>query len=883
MINSHTIRKSLFCHKGLSHLSLLHLDFILSRNCSYLGWMKTALHFYGELILTGLLLVLLVNSSFAMRAPYPGMGYHAKRAPVSTRWAEQVSIRRPHAEYPRPQLVRHAWLNLNGVWEFCRGESSDSTIPSRDKFQSRILVPYPVESALSGIEEYLPRVWYRTTFVVPPRWRNERIILHFGGVNWESKIFLNGKMVGTHVGGYDSFSFDITNCLTNKGQQELIVWVYNPVDSGDQPRGKQVVKPSGIWYTSSTGIWQTVWVEPVSQYSIESLTITPDIDHDLVRIRPHLRNYTEHLEIEAKVLDGNKLIVSKMGGAEGPISLHISSPELWSPSNPHLYRLIISVLHNSKPVDKVYSYFGMRKIGIEKDKDGIARITLNNKFIFQMGVLDQGFWPEGIYTAPTDEAIKHDLIVVKKLGFNTIRKHVKVEPERWYYWCDKLGILVWQDMPSGTNSTPSAKLEFEKELRALISQKFNHPSIVMWVIFNEGWGEFQAPKLVHIVRDLDSTRLIDDASGWYHSGAGDVIDIHRYPDPVAPKPSSEKATVEGEFGGLGLPIVGHLWTATHWGYKGMESRDALDSGYVTLLTKLWREAEIYKLSGAIYTQLTDVETEVNGLMTYDRKVIKVNVHKIAAANQGLFPLIYRSYSADGDSGTVEIKSLNPNFKVRYALHNKGSISHWHLYTGPFKVGRNTTVTSQYLSKGHFIGLTSSMDMSLPVMNAESSDGEDLKKGVEYEYFQVVPDTSIAATRAWELVDELSKPYHGKLPIIGKGRVLDFQLAPHERDEFYGFRFSGYFKADHSGVYRFTIVADDGALLWVDDHLVAHQYGFSPAPAVANGYVDLKEGFHKFTLTYLKMRGSPYLNMKVLCPNGSTSNVSDALYIRENDK
>lgn len=556
---------------------------------------------------------------------------------IVSRWAKDVSPANALPEYPRPQMVRKDWQNLNGLWQYAEA-AADESAPVGKNLDRKILVPFPIESSLSGVGKHVERLWYRRTFTVPAGWKGKRILLHFGAVDWESQVLVNGRDMGTHRGGYDAFSYDITEAL-KQGDNELIVRVFDPTNKGGQPRGKQVLKPGGIFYTPTTGIWQTVWLEPVAPLSIESLAITPDIDAGCVRVKIRSQGVAvvdEAIGVEAVVLDGEKQIATGHGVPSAEITLPIKNPHLWSPDDPFLYGLKVTLAG-----DTVTSYFGMRKISIAKDPKGVTRMMLNNKFIFQIGFLDQGFWPDGIYTAPTDAALRYDIEATKKLGFNMARKHVKIEPARWYYWADKLGLLVWQDMPGG--DTTRDRKQFGRELSAMVNGLRNHPSIVMWVVFNEGWGQARKDPAdtkahVDLVRKLDPSRLINAASGWVDHKCGDIVDVHKYPGPGAPKPEENRASVLGEFGGLGLQIKDHLWViGRHWGYRNMTSREHLTARYVELLRGVYQLKDEAGLSAAVYTQTTDCEGEVNGLMTYDRAVIKPDIAKTAAANRGKFP------------------------------------------------------------------------------------------------------------------------------------------------------------------------------------------------------------------------------------------------------
>ena len=546
--------------------------------------------------------------------------------PLKTRWAKDVSPDHVLPEYPRPQMVRKDWLNLNGLWDIKLGDGTES----------KILVPFAIESALSGVMKHADRVTYRRSFEIPKGWSGQQVLLHFGAVDWESKVTLNGKELGVHRGGYDAFSFDITEALKGEGAQEITVEVFDPTDLGGQPRGKQKLKPGSIMYTATTGIWQTVWLEPVPPSHIESLKIVPDVDESCLRL-----TVVGSGSVEAVASEDGKDMAQVTGQAGSELKLSIPNPKLWSPDSPHLYDLRVSLKSGDKTVDSVTSYFGMRKIALGKDDKGVTRMMLNGKPVFQVGPLDQGFWPDGIYTAPTDEALRFDIAETKRLGFNTTRKHVKVEPDRWYYWCDKLGLLVWQDMPCGNSYTnkpqPIDKPQFKSELLNMVKNRWNHPSIIMWVVFNENQGQHDTEALVAEVKALDPSRLVNNASGNDDKNCGDVIDKHSYPGPESPKPEENRAAVLGEFGGLGLPVDGHTWTKKTWGYEGTKNIEDLTKSYEKLLGKAWELNSTDGLSAVIYTQLTDVETECNGLLTYDREINKVVPERAAAANSGMLP------------------------------------------------------------------------------------------------------------------------------------------------------------------------------------------------------------------------------------------------------
>jgi len=577
------------------------------------------------------------------------------QGPLMTKWARDVAPDNALPEYPRPQMVRKDWLNLNGLWDYAitpRGKGQPR------QFDGQILVPFAIESALSGVMKNVgpeKQLWYHRKFDVPQTWgEGNRILLHFGAVDWEATVWVNGLKVGTHRGGYDPFTFDITHALRPAGRQKLVLAVYDPTDAGDQARGKQVGKPHGIWYTPVTGIWQTVWIEPVSRRYIDGLKLTPDIDNAKLNVEIGTK-LTRSDKVTVEV-SANGEVVGKVSGLN-QIEVPIPDPHLWSPDDPFLYDVKITLGHFRLPIvnDEVQSYFAMRKISLDKDNEGINRLFLNNKPLFHYGPLDQGWWPDGLYTAPTDDALRYDVEVTKQFGMNMARKHVKVEPSRWYYWCDKLGLLVWQDMPNGNNKTRLAKKQFEEEWTNVINAFYNHPSIVMWVPFNEGWGQYDTPRITEMTRQLDPTRLVNNASGWTDKKVGDVHDIHSYPGPAAPPVEEARAVVLGEFGGLGLPVRGHTWQdEKNWGYRSYDDREKLTDAYLNLLSNL-RSLIGGGLAAAVYTQTTDVEIEVNGLLTYDRAMIKMDTDKVRAASEKLYlppPIVTMVVPTSQKSGQI---------------------------------------------------------------------------------------------------------------------------------------------------------------------------------------------------------------------------------------
>jgi len=576
---------------------------------------------------------------------------------IKTTWTDKVDPLNPLPEYPRPQMVRSEWKNLNGLWDYAITPESEN-IPK--VFQGKILVPFAVESALSGVDKSVGTgnvLWYRTKFTIPSTFKKKKILLHFGAVDWLTDVYINGSKIGSHQGGYDPFFFDITDFIKGSKQQVLELRATDPVDNGPQPRGKQVLKPSGIWYTSVTGIWQTVWLEAVPKTYIISTKQVPDIDRQILTVMANVENTQPGDMIHLTAWNGGEMI-SEIESPEGKeIILPMKDPRLWSPDDPFLYDLEISVIRKGKVIDEVKSYFAMRKSSLKADENGILRMMLNNEFVFQYGPLDQGWWPDGLYTAPADEALLFDIVKTKEMGFNTIRKHVKVEPARWYYHCDKTGVLVWQDMPSGDlgggqwNTRPGmeggrdkvrtekSEMIYRTEWNAIIDHLYNFPCIVVWVPFNESWGQFKTAEITKWTMEKDPSRLVNSASGGNFHEAGHILDLHNYPHPVMAKPEifgSKQALVLGEFGGLGLPLEGHTWLEkNNWGYRSFENADTLFKTYSLYLDQI---VPFIKrgLSAAIYTQTTDVEIECNGLMTYDRKVIKIPVNQLKAVTHKMY-------------------------------------------------------------------------------------------------------------------------------------------------------------------------------------------------------------------------------------------------------
>lgn len=591
-----------------------------------------------------LILFILLVTTCSLSAQWQPAGDKLK-----TKWVSEIDVSNVLPEYPRPIMERAEWQNLNGLWNYAILPAGKQTPAS---FDGQILVPFAVESSLSGVQKNVGRdneLWYERTFTVPSKWNNNRVLLHFGAVDWKADVWVNNVKVGQHTGGYTPFSFDITPALA-KGKNTLTVKVWDPTDQGFQPRGKQVNKPEGIWYTPVSGIWQTVWLEPVPEKYIENIRITPDIDKKTLTVKALVNAASSADKIAVKVMEKGKVVASAQ--SINNQLLEITMPEnvkLWSPDSPSLYDLEITLFDGTKQLDKVNSYAAMRKYSIKRDDKGIVRLQLNNNDLFQFGPLDQGWWPDGLYTAPTDEALAYDIVKTKEWGFNMIRKHVKVEPARWYNHCDRLGMIVWQDMPNGDRGSEwqmhryfdgverirSAESEanFRKEWKEIMDYLYSYPSVGVWVPFNEAWGQFKTVEIVEWTKQYDPTRLVNPASGGNHFQVGDMVDLHNYPHPALYLYDAQRATVLGEYGGIGFANKEHLWEPNrNWGYVQFNSSKEVTDEYVKYAEQL-KQLIRQGFSAAVYTQTTDVEIEVNGLMTYDRKLVKVDEARVKKVNQ----------------------------------------------------------------------------------------------------------------------------------------------------------------------------------------------------------------------------------------------------------
>ncbi len=603
-----------------------------------------------SMMLPGRVACTLLASAFLLMS-LPG---HAQWKPagdrIRTEWGERLDPEQVLPEYPRPQLVRGEWQNLNGLWHYAILPLG--TQPTA--WEGEILVPFAAESSLSGVGRRVgaqQELWYERSFTVSSKWSGKRVLLHFGAVDWRADVWVNGVHVGTHSGGFTPFEYDITEAL-KKGDNTLRVRVWDPTDEGTQPRGKQVNRPSGIWYTPVTGIWQTVWLEAVPQQYVRSLKTTPDLDRKSFRVEADLCGVQPGDRIRVQLFDGTTQVAQAEALCGGVAELYVAEPKLWSPDTPFLYDMTVTLERNGRTLDEVRSYAAMRKFSTGRDRSGVVRLLLNDRPLFQFGPLDQGWWPDGLYTAPSDEALAYDVIKTKELGYNMIRKHIKVEPARWYWHCDRLGMIVWQDMPSGDQADGmpqwqnrkyftgeekhrSAQSEacYRKEWREIIDCLYNFPSIGVWVPFNEAWGQFKTVEIAEWTKAYDPTRLVNPASGGNHYQTGDMLDLHHYPAPELYLYDHNRATVLGEYGGIGLVLKDHLWEPDrNWGYVRFDSPKAVTDEYERYAETLSRLIPS-GFSAAVYTQTTDVEIEVNGLMTYDRKVMKVDAERLRSINE----------------------------------------------------------------------------------------------------------------------------------------------------------------------------------------------------------------------------------------------------------
>ncbi|MFJ4699941.1 AbfB domain-containing protein [Streptomyces sp. NPDC088768] len=640
-------------------------------------------------LLTALLTVLALCAG-ALTAAAPAQAaasaWTPKPSPLTTPWTNQVPTDKPLNEYPRPQLTRPDWANLNGIWDFAV-TAANAGQPTR--WNEQIRVPFVAESALSGVKRQVnagDKLWYRRNFTVPAGWNGRNVVLNFGASDWRTTVWVNGQQAGAeHSGGYDAFSHDITALLNRGGTNTVVVSVLDPTQSGGQAIGKQRSGPvephagGGIFYTSASGIWQTVWLEPVAPAHITRLDMTPDLGTSTLRTTVRAAGANSR-QVRVTVSTGGRTVGTATGTVGGALSVPVPSPHLWTPEDPFLYDVRAELLDGTTVTDTTGSYTGMRSIALAR-VDGVQRPVLNGEFVFQTGTLDQGYWPDGIYTAPTDDALKYDLQKHKDLGFNMVRKHIKVEPQRWFYWADKLGLLVWQDMPAMDLRTPdsAARTQWEAEYHEIIDEHRSSPSLVMWVDENEGWGQYDQARIADDVKAYDPSRLVDNMSGVNCCGAvdggnGDVIDHHNYVGPGVTRPSASRAAVLGEFGGLGLRVQGHEWyPGGGFSYEDQPDAAHLNNRFTGLIDALRLQQMPAGLSASVYTEITDVENEANGLLTYDRQVVKVDENRVRAANQALIAAS-RGTPPRATLPTGGYKSLRvttPGFTDRYLRHYDG--------------------------------------------------------------------------------------------------------------------------------------------------------------------------------------------------------------------
>jgi hypothetical protein len=796
--------------------------------------------------------VILVLGSFGSvtgcRKSEPTAAWAPVQGRIMTRWAADVRPDKVLPEYPRPQLVREKWLNINGMWDYAI-TAKDAGRP--DSWDGRILVPFAVESALSGVGKPVgsaKALWYRRTITVPKDWRGRQILLHFGAVDWESTVWVNGREAGTHRGGYDPFTYDITAALKRGAGQEIVVRVLDPTDDDNSPiaRGKQVMKPHGIFYTAVTGIWRTAWLEPVPEGYVAGLNIVPDIDRAMLTVEPRIAGEAAGATVAVKVSRGGQVVAEQEVAAGGPADLAIPDPVLWSPADPALYDIRVALKKDGRVVDEVASYAGMRKISLARDERGTNRLFLNNAPLFELGPLDQGWWPDGLYTAPTDAALRYDIETIKALGMNMFRKHVKVEPDRLYYWCDKLGLLVWQDMPSAlferdklaADALAARDAQFESEWKAVLDALSNHPAIVMWVPFNEGWGQYDTERITAWTKRYDPTRLVDNASGWTDKGVGDVSDIHSYPGPDMPPLEAARASVLGEFGGLGLPLTGHLWQAEgNWGYRNFDDTLAYERRYAELVKTLYALAD-QGLAAGVYTQTSDCEVEVNGLMTYDREIVKLDPARFSTLNRGFLPprFIADQTTFIGPSFLVEL-SVRPGATIRYTTDGTEPGPGSALYDKPIDIVGETTVKARAYWPSGISSLIESRTFK-PVRPIPASEAGPAAKGLAYEYFE---------GRFEKLPDFAS------LTAVRTGTASKPDVAAAKDKEEFALRFRGFVRVPRPGVYVFYLASDDGSRLSVAGRELIVNDGVHGL-AEEHAEIALGAGWHPVEIVYFQGTG-----------------------------
>ena len=816
----------------------------------------------------------LLSGAFVACKSKPASTWAPVTGRIMTRWAAEVGPEAVLPEYPRPQMVRERWLNLNGLWDYAI-TAKEAGRPG--DWDGQILVPFAVESALSGAGRPVgsaKALWYRRTVSVPRDWRGGRVLLHFGAVDWECTVWINGLESGTHRGGYDPFTLDITGALKRGAKQEIALRVFDPTDDDNSAiaRGKQVMKPHGIFYTAVTGIWQTVWLEPVADPYIVRLKAVPDIDAAVLAIEAELAGEIDGTRLRVTVSRGQEIVSESELPADGPASLEIPRPRLWSPSDPALYDIRVTLSKDGRAVDEVRSYAGMRKIALGKDARGVNRLFLNNEPLFEFGPLDQGWWPDGLYTAPTDAALRYDVETIKALGLNMLRKHVKVEPERLYYWCDTLGLLVWQDMPSAlykrealtAEALAARDAQFEGEWRSIMDALGNHPSIVMWVPFNEGWGQYDTERIAAWTKRYDPSRLVNNASGWTDKGAGDVCDVHSYPGPDMPPLEEARASVLGEFGGLGLPLTGHLWQAEgNWGYRNFDDTRAFETRYTDLIEALYPLVD-KGLAAAVYTQTSDCEIEVNGLMTYDREIIKLDPARFSTLNRGFLPPRFMADQTlfTGPSFTVEL-AARPGSTIRYTVDGSEPGPESALYDKPIGISGETTVMARAFWPDGISSLVASRTF-VPAEPLGPASTAAAARGLAFEYFE-------GAIGKLADIADLTAARTGTAP----GPDL---AAEGDRKDHFALRFRGSVRAPRTGVYVFYLGSDDGSRLSIAGRdLIVNDGAHSVSEE--KGEIALAAGWHPIEITYFQVTGNRGLQLQWRGPGFPKSAVPGTMYGR----
>jgi len=764
-----------------------------------------------------------------------------------TQWADQVNVDHPWNEYPRPIMERRNWINLNGLWEYAITEV-DAERP--DDMDGSILVPYPIESALSGVMKRVDKddqLWYKRLIRLTGRMKSQRILLHFEAVDWHAKIWIDDKLLGEHKGGYSPFSFEISDHIKAGKEHELWLSVWDPTTEGTQAVGKQNSEPHGIWYTPSSGIWQTVWIEHVPESYIVDYLVTPDIDQGTATVTVDVDQAESDDQIELVVRDNGSIVINELIDIGESVTLELDDAKLWTPDNPHLYQLEINLLRGSKRVDRVDGYFGMRKIALGKDDQGITRIMLNNAFVFQNGPLDQGFWPDGLYTPPSDEAMVFDLKELKKMGFNMLRKHVKVENRRFYYHTDRMGLLVWQDMPNAYFGVPANEIDapneatqqFEKELEQLVLTLDAHPSIVIWVPFNEGWGQYNTGDIVDLVKTLDPTRLINSASGWLDRGVGDIRDIHHYPDPRAPEAEENRSIVLGEFGGLGLPVPEHTWQQDkNWGYENMSGAESLLSKYENFYSTVYELVADPGLSAVVYTQTTDVEIETNGLLTYDRHLNKMGADNIRKAHEGyLAPWVKNPVLQFIDRYILEFNTTKEGAIIHYTLDGTLPDRNSPLYSSPISINKTIEVQAiAYWKNGAYsrVGI-----FNLEKVEAQAATTIRPRNGLQYKFY----------LGAWEQL-----PGFKSLTPDRTGIAPQLNLDPARGlTQDFGLFFKGYLNVPATAVYQFHVSSDDGCSVRIDGKEVLDYDGIH-GMGLKKFNLALEAGFHPIEVDYFQHLG-----------------------------